>query len=99
MKLYYDNKVAINIANNLVQYNKIKLVEIDRYFIKEKLKNGLIYMPFMSTNEQLADIFTKGLPKQAFKILVNKLGLIDIFRKSMRWSVERQLRRSFDFHN
>ena len=80
MKLYYDNKVAINIANNLVQYNKIKLVEIDRYFIKEKLKNGLIYMPFMSTNEQLADIFTEGLSKQAFKLLVNKLGLIDIIK-------------------
>ena len=80
MKLYYDNKVAINIANNLVQYNKIKHVEIDRYFIKEKFKNGLIYMPVMSTNEQLADIFTKGLLKQAFKILINKLGLIDIFK-------------------
>ena len=80
MKLYYDNKVAINIANNLVQYNKIKHVEIDRYFIKEKFKNGLIYMPVMSTNEQLADIFTEGLSKQAFKLLVNKLGLIDIIK-------------------
>ena len=80
MKLYYDNKTTINIANNLVQHDKTKHVEIDKHFIKEKLKSGLIRMPFMSTNEQLANIFTKGLPKQAFELLVNKLGLIDIFK-------------------
>ena len=80
MKLYYDNKTTINIANNLVQHDKTKHVEIDKHFIKEKLKSGLICTPFMSTNEQLANIFTKGLPKQAFELLVNKLGLIDIFK-------------------
>ena len=80
MKLYYDNKTTINIANNLVQHDKTKHVEIDKHLIKEKLKSGLICMPFMSTNEQLANIFTKGLPKQAFELLVNKLGLIDIFK-------------------
>ena len=80
MKLYYDNKTTINIANNLVQHDKTKHVEIDKHLIKEKLKSGLICMPFMSTNEQLANIFTKGLPKEAFKLLVNKLGLIDIFK-------------------
>ena len=79
MKLYYDNKTPIDIANNSVQHDITKHVEIDKHFIEEKLESGLICMSFMSTNEQLVDIFTKGLPKQAFELLVNKLGLIDIF--------------------
>lgn len=62
-----------------MQHDKTKHVEINRHFIKEKLESGLICMLFMPTNEQLANIFTKGLSKQAFELLVNKVGLIDIF--------------------
>ncbi|EXB61168.1 Copia protein [Morus notabilis] len=40
MKLYCDNKAAISIANNLVQHDRTKHVEIDRHFIKEKLESG-----------------------------------------------------------
>ena len=50
MKLYYDNKVAINIAHNPVQHYETKHEEIDRYFIKEKLETSVICMPFVSTN-------------------------------------------------
>ena len=51
VKLYRDNKTAINIANNPMQEDKTKHVKIDRHFIKEKLESGLICMPFVSTNE------------------------------------------------
>ena len=37
MRLYCDNKAAINIAHNLVQHDRAKHVEIDRHFIKERL--------------------------------------------------------------
>ena len=38
MKLYCDNKAAISIAHNPVQRDRTKHVEVDRHFIKEKLK-------------------------------------------------------------
>ena len=34
MKLFCDNKVAISIANNLVQHEQKKHVEVDQHFIK-----------------------------------------------------------------
>ena len=34
MLLHCDNIAAINIANNPVQFNRMKHVEIDRFFIK-----------------------------------------------------------------
>lgn len=53
MKLYYDNKVTINIAHNPVQHNRTKHIEINRHFIKEKLNEGIISMPFVKSTEQL----------------------------------------------
>ena len=38
MKLYCDNKAAIAIAHNPVQHDRTKHVEVDRHFIKEKLR-------------------------------------------------------------
>ena len=38
MKLYYDNKIVYDITYNLVQHDRTKHVEINRHFIKEKLK-------------------------------------------------------------
>ncbi|KAE8723356.1 MORC family CW-type zinc finger protein 3 isoform 2 [Hibiscus syriacus] len=61
MKLYCDNKSAISIAQNPVQHDMTKHVEIDRHFIKERLENGDICIPFVPSSEQLADVLTKGL--------------------------------------
>ncbi|RVX14560.1 hypothetical protein CK203_017326 [Vitis vinifera] len=38
MKLYYDNKLTINIVHNPIQHDRTKHTEIDRHFIKEKLE-------------------------------------------------------------
>jgi Reverse transcriptase (RNA-dependent DNA polymerase) len=42
MKLWCDNQSTINIANNSVQHDRTKHVEVDRFFIKGKLDNGLL---------------------------------------------------------
>ena len=47
MKLYCDNKAVINIAHNPAQHDRTKHIEIDWHFIKEKLSEGLICMPFV----------------------------------------------------
>ena len=49
MKLDCNNKNAISIAQNLVKHDRTKHVEIDRHFIKEKIDNGAICMPFVPT--------------------------------------------------
>jgi len=59
IKLYCDNKSAINIAHNPVQHDRTKHIEVDRHFIKEKLDSGLICTPFVTTNNQVADVLTK----------------------------------------
>ena len=77
MKLYCDNKSAINIAHNLVQHDQTKHIETDRHFIKEKLDSGLICTPYVPTGYQLADVLTKGLCSNVFHKNISKLGMKD----------------------
>ena len=79
MRLYCDNKSAINIAHNPVQHDRTKHIEIDRHFIKEKLESGLICTPYVPTGGQLADVLTKGLNSSTFQDLISKLGMTDIY--------------------
>jgi hypothetical protein len=64
MKLFCDNKAVINISHNLVQHDRTKYIEIDRYFIKEKIEAKIISMPFVQSNEQLANVLTKHLSRR-----------------------------------
>lgn len=79
MKLYSDNKAAINIAHNPVHHDRTKHVEVDRHFIKEKIEDGSICIPYVPSAEQTADILTKGLPRPLFGRMINKLGLFDVY--------------------
>ena len=66
--LYCDNISALALASNPVHHSKLKHVEVDVHFTRDKVKDGSITLQFISTREQLADLFTKGLcsPQHSF---------------------------------
>jgi hypothetical protein len=47
MLLHCDNVAAINIANNPIQFDRIKHVEIDRFFIKEKIDMRVLKLGYI----------------------------------------------------
>jgi len=82
MRLYCDNKSAINITHNPIQHDRTKHVEVNRHFITEKLDSGLIYTPFVPTREQLANILTKSLLGNVYHKFLSKMGMHDIHTPS-----------------
>ncbi|GKC96744.1 hypothetical protein Tco_1162186 [Tanacetum coccineum] len=73
--LYYDNKSAIALCCNNVQHSIAKHIDVRYHFIKEKVQNGIVELYFVRTEYQLADIFTKLLPRERFNFLIKKLGM------------------------
>nr|GEV60894.1 hypothetical protein [Tanacetum cinerariifolium] len=51
-----------------------KHIDIRYHFIKKHVENGVIELYFISTEYQLADIFTKALGRETIEFLINKLG-------------------------
>ncbi|RDX95939.1 hypothetical protein CR513_21462, partial [Mucuna pruriens] len=78
IKLFYDNNSTISTIHNSVQHSRIKQIEIDKHFIKKKLKSGLVVTTHVPTRLQVVDVFTKGVPTARFQELNDKLGMIDI---------------------
>ena len=79
---YCDNKAAIDIANNPVQHDRTKHIDIYRHFIKEKLDNGIVCLPYVTSASQVADVLTKGLPERLFSTFCSKMGLYNVFASS-----------------
>ncbi|GJR41651.1 retrovirus-related pol polyprotein from transposon TNT 1-94 [Tanacetum coccineum] len=73
--LYCDNKSVIALCCNNVQHSRVKHIDIRYHFIKEKMENGIVELYFVQTEYQLADIFTKPLPRERFNFLIDKLGM------------------------
>ncbi|GJR61263.1 hypothetical protein Tco_1503425 [Tanacetum coccineum] len=64
--MYYDNKSAIALCCNNVQHSRAKHIDVRYHFIKEQMENGIVELYFVRTEYQLADIFTKPLPRERF---------------------------------
>ncbi|GJY10362.1 retrovirus-related pol polyprotein from transposon TNT 1-94 [Tanacetum coccineum] len=73
--LYCNNKSAIALCCNNVQHSRAKHIDVRYHFIKEQVENGIVELYFVRTEYQLADIFTKPLPRERFNFLIEKLGM------------------------
>ena len=72
-----DNTSTINLSKNHVLHSRTKHIEIRHHSIRDHVQKGDCVLEFVDTNKQLADIFTKPLPKENFFNIRRELGIID----------------------
>jgi hypothetical protein len=76
--LWCDNVSAIALASNPVFHARTKHIEVDYHFVCEKVVNCDITVKFISSGDQIVDVFTKGLSSSQFLFFKSKLPL-DVF--------------------
>ena len=68
-QIYVDNQAAIAISNDSVFHGKTKHFKIKLYHLREEQKDGEVKLPYCKTEDQIADVLTKALPKARFETL------------------------------
>jgi hypothetical protein len=84
--IYCDNTSDISISKNLVMHSKKKHI----HFLWEQVVEKNIKVEYVGTQEQVADIFTKPLPRDVNSNLVQYLLQTDIQKRTenIQWQIQ-----------
>jgi hypothetical protein len=63
------------LSSNPVFHSRMKHIKVDYYFIRDQVMRHLLDVRFISTNDQIADGFTKALPQQQLQEFCRDLNL------------------------
>ena len=74
--LWCDNLGATYLTANLVFHARTKHIEIDFHFVRERVAVGKQEVRFISTDDQLADVFTKPATRQMLDRFRTNLNLV-----------------------
>ncbi|KAH1122317.1 hypothetical protein J1N35_005477 [Gossypium stocksii] len=72
--IWCDNTSAVSIAENPTHHARIKHVEIDHHFVREKVLDGTLQVNYVPSSKQIADVLTKPITPIYF----------DSFRQALR---------------
>jgi hypothetical protein len=75
--LLCDNESAIFLADNPVEHSRTKHIDIRHHFLSDHQQKRDIDVYHISTENQLADIFTKPLDDKTFCKLHSELNGLD----------------------
>jgi ribonuclease HI len=65
-KIHVDNIGCIFLANNKTSGERTKHIDMTYHFIREQIKNGLVEVKFVRSEENHTDLFTKNLGSEKF---------------------------------
>jgi len=71
--IWCDNLGATYSSANPVFHARTKHVEVDYHFVRDRVAKKEIQIRFISSQDQLADVFTKPLPTSSFTAFCFKL--------------------------
>ncbi|KAK9064797.1 hypothetical protein SSX86_016179 [Deinandra increscens subsp. villosa] len=73
--VYCDNISAVYLSGNPVQHQRTKHIELDIHFVRKQVLRGLVRVLHVPSRFQIADIFTKGLPRVLFDDFRSSLSI------------------------
>jgi hypothetical protein len=86
--VYEDNAAAVAMAQNPEQSKKAKHFQIKVAFLTDQYKRGIFEYKKCSTKDQLADAFTKALPRDLFNKFREWMGVLPPIKEEKSFTEE-----------
>ena len=74
--IHCDNQNCIKLTENLVFHDRSKHIDIRYHFIKDYVQKGAMKLEYISTDEQVANVLTKSLPRGKHVYFRDKMGVV-----------------------
>jgi hypothetical protein len=74
MVIRCDNQGAISLTKNPTQHARTKHIDVQHHFVRSRVENGEVTFGYCSTQDMVADVLTKALPKEQHNKLITMLG-------------------------
>ena len=70
-----DNQSAIKLLRNPVSSMRSKHIDVAHHFARERVARHEVVFVFVATDQQIADVMTKALPKVKHEFCCEGMGL------------------------
>ena len=79
IQLYEDNKstIAMGISNSYTK--RSRHIDVQYHYIRQLIEKGIVKINYLQTEQQIADILTKPLPRPLFTRLRKMMGMTTDF--------------------
>ena len=86
VRILGDNQASLDLVKNAEHHDRTKHIDVQHHYVRELVRDDYVRMEWVPTKEQLADGFTKALPRPTFVEHRTKLGVMPIIhdQRSMR---------------
>nr|GEY21887.1 hypothetical protein [Tanacetum cinerariifolium] len=74
--------VRVRVKEN--KHSRSKHIDIRHHFIREQVEHSVVELYSMMMDYQLADIFTKALPRERFEFLLPRLGMKSMSSETLK---------------
>ena len=73
---YCDNVSAVYMSSNPIHHERMKHIELDIHFVRERIQLGDLRVLHVPTGKQFTDVMTKGLPTATFEAFRSSLCVV-----------------------
>lgn len=71
-----DNQGAIKLLKNPVISQRSKHIDVIYHFVREHVESQDVLFEYVSTQDMVADVLTKPVPKAKHELCCNELGMV-----------------------
>ena len=74
--IFSDNQAAVSIVHHPEHHARTKHINIAHHFLQDLVQDAVLNLVYITSEDNLADIFTKPLPKKVHQDLMYEIGIL-----------------------